>query len=162
MPGLDRRFPSLYEGITTISLWEVLDGLKTFPYPDYKGIRRSIQDACPVREKPQVHRAVRSLLEKMNIDINSGIGYAHGMCGDDLYPKLPIDQIHRQMKNTAESVRCNEVCVYCISCIKAMYIGGKSPKYLIDLIMGEETEPQATIPQSGINNWTRLSISIKH
>lgn len=142
--GCDRRFRSLYEGISTISLWEVLDGLSTFPYPDYKGLKMSVHDACPVREKPQVHQAVRNLLGKMNIDVveTEFCGTRSICCGDDFYPKIPIEQVHQQMKKRADSMPCNEVCVYCVSCIKSMYIGGKAPRYLIDLLMGLTTEPQ--------------------
>lgn len=91
--GCDRRFQSLYEGITTISLWEILDGLNTFQFPDYKGLKMSVHDACPVRNKPQVHQAVRSLLGKMNIDVleTEFNGTRSICCGDDLYPKLPIE-----------------------------------------------------------------------
>ncbi len=142
--GCDRRFSTLYEGISTISLWEVLDQLDTFAFPDYDGIRMSVQDPCPVREKPQVHQAVRSLLGKMNIEVVET--RLHGTrtvcCGDDLYPKLPMDQIHKQMKKRAEAMPCAEVCVYCVSCIKSMHIGGKQPRYLLDLLMNEPTDPQ--------------------
>jgi Fe-S oxidoreductase len=142
--GCDHRFSSLSEGVSTISLWEVLDELGTFPYPNYQGLTLSVHDACPVREKPQVHQAVRNLLEKMNIDVieTEFHGTRSICCGDDFYLKLPIDQVHRHMKKRAESMPCNEVCVYCVSCIKSMTIGGKTPRHLIDLLMGEPTEPQ--------------------
>jgi len=143
-PGCDRRFRSLYEGVSTLSLWELIDGLNEFPFPDYQGMRLSVHDACPVREKPEVHRAIRSLLEKMNIVVEETKYHGTGSrcCGDDFYGKLPIEQIHLQMQKRAESMPCEEVCVYCISCIKSMYIGGKTPRYMIDLLMGEDTEPQ--------------------
>ncbi len=142
--GCDRRFRSLYQGISTISLWEVLDGLDAFQYPDYKGLKLSVHDACPVREKPQVHKAVRNLLKKMNIDVveTKFSGTNSICCGDDLYLKIPIEKVHQKMKERADSMPCNEVCVYCISCIKSMYTGGKKPRHLIDLLMGEITEPQ--------------------
>lgn len=142
--GCDRRFRSLYEGVSTISLWEVLDGLDAFQYPDYKGLKLSVHDACPVREKPQVHKAVRNLLKKMNIDIveTKFFGTNSICCGDDFYPKLLVEKVHQKMKERAESMPCNEVCVYCISCIKSMHIGGKIPRHLIDLLMDETTEPQ--------------------
>ncbi|KPU44330.1 hypothetical protein OXPF_25000 [Oxobacter pfennigii] len=142
--GCDRRFRSLYEGISTVSIWEVLDGLDTFAYPDYKGLKMSVHDACPVREKPQVHQAVRNLLGKMNINVveTEFYGTRSICCGDDFYPKLPIEQVHQQMKKRADSMPCDEVCVYCVSCIKSMYIGGKTPRHLMDLLMGEITEPQ--------------------
>ncbi len=34
-----------------------------------------------------------------------------------------------------------DVVVYCVSCAKAMFIGGKRPRYLVDLLFGEETVP---------------------
>ncbi|MHB9941903.1 hypothetical protein CF065_09790 [Clostridium sporogenes] len=142
--GCDRRFRSLYEGISTISLWEVIDGLDAFQYPDYKGLKLSVHDACPVREKPQVHKAVRNLLKKMNIDVveTKFSGTNSICCGDDFYPKLPIEKVHQKMKERADSMPCNEVCVYCVSCIKSMYIGGKTPRHLIDLLIGQTTESQ--------------------
>jgi len=142
--GCDRRFRSLYEGITTISLWEVLDGLSTFPYPDYKGLKVSVHDACPVRAKPQVHQAVRNVLAKMNIIVveTELYGTRSVCCGDDFYPKLPVEEVHQKMKDRADSMPCNDVCVYCVSCVKSMHIGGKTPRHLIDLLMGETTEPQ--------------------
>jgi Fe-S oxidoreductase len=143
-PGCDRRFGSLYEGVSTISLWEVLDGLNGVSLPDYRGIKMSLHDACPVRERPQVHRAVRSLLQKMRITVvepeRSG---AHSVCcGDDFYQKLPLDEVERRMKLRAESMPCQDVCVYCVSCVKSMTVGGRTPHHLIDLIYGEDTEPQ--------------------
>jgi len=104
----------------------------------------SVHDPCPVREKPQVHQAIRNLLCKMNIDVveTEFCGTRSICCGDDFYPKLPIEQVHQQMKKRADTMPCNEVCVYCVSCIKSMYIGGKAPRHLIDLLMGETTEPQ--------------------
>ena len=142
--GCDRRFRSLYEGISTISLWEVLDGMSTFSFPDYKGLKMSVHDACPVREKPQVHMAVRNLLGKMNIEVvETEFSGTHSICcGDDYYPSLPIEQVHRYMKQRADSMPCDDVCVYCVSCVKSMYIGGKTPRYLVDLLMGETTQPQ--------------------
>ena len=45
--GCDRRFRTLYEGISTISLWELIDNLNDFPFPDYHGMEVSIHD--PIR-----------------------------------------------------------------------------------------------------------------
>lgn len=142
--GCDRRFRSLYEGISTISLWEVLDGLAAFPFPDHGGLKVSVHDACPVREKPQVHEAVRSLLRKMRVDIieTEFNGTRSVCCGDDYYRKLPIEDVRRAMKKRADSMPCEDVCVYCVSCIKSMHIGGKKPRHLLDLLMGETTETQ--------------------
>lgn len=36
-PGCDRRYRQLYEGISTVSLWELLAESRDFPFPDYGG-----------------------------------------------------------------------------------------------------------------------------
>lgn len=142
--GCDKRFSSLYEGVTTISLWEVLDSLDSFNFPDYQGAQMSVHDACPVRGKAEVHRAVRSLLTKMNIEIIEAERHSARSvcCGDDFYPKLPMEKIHGLMKKRADSMPCEDVCVYCISCIKSLYLGGKTPRHLVDLLLNEPTDPQ--------------------
>ncbi|MFT5728605.1 MAG: hypothetical protein ACI8PB_002759 [Desulforhopalus sp.] len=142
--GCDRRFSTLYEGISTISLWEVIDSLDSFVYPNYQGFKMSVHDACPIREKPQVHQAVRSLLKKMNIEVveTKFNGTRSICCGDDFYPKHSVEKVHKAMKKRAESMPCEDVCVYCVSCIKSMSIGGKTPRHLFDLLMHEATYPQ--------------------
>lgn len=142
--GCDRRFRSLYEGVSTVSLWEVIDRTGDFPYPDYEGLRLSVHDACPIREKPQVHQAVRNLLRKMHVEVveTEFSGTRSVCCGDDFYPSLPVERVNQRMKQRADSMPCEEVCVYCVSCIKSMHIGGKKPRYLADLLMGEMTDPQ--------------------
>ena len=142
--GCDRRFGTLYEGIGTVSLWEIIDELSNFPFPDYHGIKMSIHDPCPVRNKPAVHAAVRSLLTKMNIEIVEA--HAHGTksvcCGDSLYPSCDLEKIHSSMKKRADSMPCENVVVYCVSCIKSMSVGGKTPRHLIDLLYCEDTQTQ--------------------
>jgi Fe-S oxidoreductase len=139
--GCDRRYRELYEGITTISLWEVLAESKTFSFPDYNGCEMAIQDACPTRNEDRVHNAVRVLLKKMNITVvepektrRSGT-----CCGDSFYGVLPVDKVKEQMKKRANEMPVCDVVVYCVSCCKSMYIGGKKPRYLVDLLFGEDT-----------------------
>ena len=140
--GCDRRFSTLYEKVGTISFWEALDKTDAFLYPDYNGQKMSVHDACPIRKKPQVHTAIRSLLHKMNIQVieTKRHGKRSVCCGDDFYPAHSLEQVHKKMKSRADSMPCENVAVYCVSCIKAMFIGGKSPRYMIDLLFNEETE----------------------
>lgn len=142
--GCDKRFSTLYEGVSTISLWEVIDTLDSFPFPDYQGLKMSVHDACPVREKPLVHQAVRHLLKKMNIEVveTKFNGTSSICCGDDFYPKHSLEKVHKAMKRRADSMPCENVCVYCVSCIKSMYIGEKTPRHLVDLLMHQATDPQ--------------------
>ncbi|NMA74391.1 MAG: (Fe-S)-binding protein [Bacteroidales bacterium] len=144
--GCDRRFRSLYDGINTISLWEVLDSIDNLPLPKHTGLTVSVQDPCSYRPKPQVHAAVRSILRKMNIEINDSkySGTTSICCGDNFYPKLPIEKITELQKKRSAQMPCQDVVVYCVSCIKSMYIGGKTPQYMVDLILDQDTEPQET------------------
>lgn len=144
--GCDRRFRSLYEGINTISIWEVLDSLEDLSLPDHSGLTVSVHDSCSYRPKPQVHEAVRSLLGKMNIQIieSEHSGTKSICCGDNFYGLIPLEEVHNFQKKRASQMPCQDVVVYCVSCIKAMTIGGKKAHHMMDLLLNEETKPQDT------------------
>ena len=141
--GCDRRFRTLYEGISTKSLWEMLAEADDFPFPDYQGAPITIHDPCPLRKRPDAHQAVRHLLTKMNFQIIEAAhhGTNSECCGDSSYPDLPVDQIHANMRKRADTMPVEDVCVYCVSCINAIHTGGKTPRYLLDLLLAEATTP---------------------
>ena len=140
-PGCDRRYRELYDNISTVSLWELLAETQNFPFPDYGGIEMSIHDACPTRTEVRVHKAIRKLLERMNITVvEPALSGANTICcGDSCYGHLPVQQVKEQMKKRAHQMPCDDVVVYCVSCIKAMHIGGKRPRYIVDLLFAEDT-----------------------
>lgn len=140
--GCDRRFRQLYDGISTISLWEVLAESETFPFPDYNGMEMTIHDACPTRTEERVHSAIRKLLKRMNVKViePKNTRTNANCCGDSFYGILSADKVKEQMKKRSNEMPCDNVVVYCVSCIKAIYIGGKKPHYMVDLLFGEETE----------------------
>lgn len=141
-PGCDKRYRELYEGISTISLWEILAESETFPFPDYEGMTVSIHDSCDTRTEERVHIAIRKLLGKMNIKVVEPIHTRTNSicCGDSFYPNLPVAQVKEQMKKRSDEMPCENVVVYCVSCIKSFHIGGKKPLYLVDLLFGEKTQ----------------------
>ena len=144
--GCDRRFRSEYPGVRTISLWELLDTVEDLPLPDYGGLAVSVQDPCSYRPKPQVHRAVRSLLRKMNLEVIDAAlsGTRSVCCGDNFYTHLPKEAVVEQQKKRAAQMPCQDVVVYCVSCMKSMAVGGKTPRYLVDLLFGEPSLPGET------------------
>ncbi len=146
--GCDRRYRELYRSISTISLWEVLAASKTFPFPDYQGAVMTIHDACPTRTEYRVHQALRELLAKMNISIiePERTRTKASCCGDKFYGILPVNQVKEQMKRRASEMPCENVVVYCVSCIKAMHVGGKQPRYIIDLLFNQSTEAGTSEP----------------
>ncbi len=139
--GCDRRYRELYEGISTISLWEILCENEEFPFPDYNGVKMSIQDACPTRTQERVHSAIRKLLKRMNIQIiePQNTRTKATCCGDSFYGVLPVEQVKERMIKRSNEMPCDDVVVYCVSCIKAIHNGGKKPRYILDLLFGEET-----------------------
>lgn len=141
-PGCDRRYRELYEGVSTISLWETLAESKAFPFPNYNGAEMSIHDACPTRTEERVHIAIRKLLERMNIKViePKNTGTKAICCGDSFYGVLPVEQVKEQMRKRSNEMPCDNVVVYCVSCIKSMHIGGKKPRYIVDLLFEEDTE----------------------
>lgn len=141
--GCDKRFRELYEGISTISLWEILAESEEFPFPDYKGMEMTIQDACPTRTEARVQDSIRKLLQRMNIKLIEPKQTRDKAvcCGDSFYGALPVDKVKEQMKKRSEEMPCSDVVVYCVSCIKSMHIGGRKPRYIVDLLFNEPTEP---------------------
>lgn len=139
--GCDRRYRELYDGISTTSLWEILAESRSFPFPDYQGLEMSIHDACPTRSEERVHVAIRRLLERMNIKVVEphNTRTKAVCCGDSAYGVLPMEQVKEQMKKRAAEMPCENVVVYCVSCIKAMHNGGKKPRYIVDLLFAEDT-----------------------
>jgi hypothetical protein len=142
-PGCDRRYRELHEQVTTISLWEVLAGSTTFPFPDYGWAEMTILDACPTRNRPRVHEAVRTLLSRMRVKVvePAKTRTKSSCCGDTFFGKLPVEQVKAQMKKRAAEMPRVDVVVYCVSCIKSMHIGGRRPRHIVDLLFAEDTLP---------------------
>jgi len=149
-PGCDRRYRELYPGITTISLWEVLAASDRFPFPDYGGVEMAIQDACPIRTEDRVHDAVRRLLDRMRIRVvEPAHTRTHSVCcGDSCFGLVPEDDLAARMRERAGQMPREDVVVYCVSCVKAMRIGGRRPRYLVDLLLGEPTIPGTCDPSA--------------
>lgn len=150
-PGCDKRFRLDYPSTKTVSVWEVLAARTDFPFPDYGGRRMTIIDACPTRDQPRVHEAVRTLLGRMNITIvEPRATRTKGVCcGDSFWGEIPTGEVTDGMKKRAAQLPAEEVAVYCVSCVVASGIGGKIPRYLVDLLFGEETRP----PTSDLDAW---------
>ncbi len=153
-PGCDKRFRKDYPNSSTVSLWEILAGTDFFPFPDYRGKVMTILDACPTRDQPRVHEAVRALLGKMNIVLKEprNTRTKGTCCGDTFWGELPVDKVKRQMKKRASEMPVEDVVVYCVSCSKSMFIGGRKPRYLVDLLFHEKTVPKTFEPEE----WHKL------
>ncbi len=140
-PCCDKRYRQNYLEPSTISLWELLADSRDFPFPDYAAQQMTVIDACPTRDQARIHTAVRRLAERMNITViePERTREKSTCCGDTFYDVLPNDQVLVKMKEKADTLPVDDVIVYCVSCSKSMFNGGKKPRYLIDLLFNEDT-----------------------
>lgn len=147
-PGCDRRYRQNYPEPRSLPLWEVLLRDDSFPFPDYGGERMTIIDACPTRDQARIHDAVRALAARMNIAlVEPGRTREKGTCcGDSCYGALPAAEVVGQMKAKGEEMPPGDILVYCVSCSKSMFVAGRRPRYLVDLLFAEETVPGTFAP----------------
>jgi len=147
-PGCDKRYRTNYEDSSNTALWEILATSDFFPFPDYDGKEMSIIDACPTRDQVRVHDAVRAALNKMNIKLIEPMNTRtkSNCCGDSFWELIPTDDVKNQMIKRTSEMPVDDVVVYCVSCSKSVFIGGKKPHYLIDLLFSEETIPKILDP----------------
>lgn len=76
-----------------------IDGINIPDLPDYGGITMSVHDSCGYRHKPRVHKAVRNLVRRMNINIAEA--QFHGTesicCGDNFYGYVPNGEVEKRI-----------------------------------------------------------------
>jgi Fe-S oxidoreductase len=140
-PGCDRRYRENYADASTVSLWELLVEEPLIALPDYGGREMTIIDACPTRGETRVHDAVRELVRRMNISLvePANTRTKSTCCGDIFWGTVSTDRVVSEMKKKAAEMPADDVIVYCVSCAKAMFVGGKRPRYMVDLLFDEDT-----------------------
>ena len=149
-PGCDRRYRENYPDSSTISLWELILEHSFLPLPDYRNQQMTIIDACPTRDQPRVQEAIRELARRMNISLVEprSTRSKSTCCGDSLWGTVPTEQVVQQMKKKASTMPVDDVLVHCVSCAKAMFVGEKRPRYLVDLLFAEDTVAQTCEPDA--------------
>jgi Fe-S oxidoreductase len=123
-------------------VWEYL-AESDFPFPDYAGIEMTIHDPCNVRGKDSVYNAVRKLLQRMNIHVTESEKTRKNSvcCGAAGYGTLSEDKILELARKRAADLPCDDVAVYCTSCMYNLRDAGKNTHHLIDLIFNEKSAP---------------------
>ena len=141
----------------TLSLWEILDSDPQLPLPDYKGLALTVQDCRRSFDKTNEQKAVRNLLNKMNISIIEqednfektkfcGISLFSGAHEENnmLAPKrfgqsnifinLSEEEKVLRMKEHCQNITTESVLCYCVTCAMGINAGGKKAIHLLDLI----------------------------
>ena len=145
--------------VKVISLWELILSDSDFIYPDYGGIKVTIQDCWRAKERFSEQNAVRSLLRNMNIDfveVDENLSDAN-FCGVSLYRPQPIrnpqlapvhyekNAVGKFLPHTLEEQKaimmdyCKQfsteiVVCYCHYCLEGLQMGGKKGKHIAELL----------------------------
>lgn len=144
-----------------VSVWELLAADDRFAYPDYRQRKMAVQDCWRVYDNAPQQKAVRTLLQKMNIaseELDENYEKTQ-FCGVSLYeplikqngdfaPKRFIENAkglflpHTPEEKTAlmekhcQMIHAAEVVCYCNGCINGIRLGGKQGIHLLDLVFG--------------------------
>lgn len=103
---------TLEDKVKTQSMWEYLDALKDFNFPNLNGQKFYVQDCWRDRNHPEIHEAVRSLLKKMHaeaIEIEHNreksifCGNLHYETDDPRLKNYPNTPLYRQLSQIGRS-----------------------------------------------------------
>lgn len=146
-------------GVRVVSLWELILSDESFQYPDYGNVKATVQDCWRAQERLSEQKAVRSLLEKMNIDVvELQDNYDKtDFCGVSLYrpqpernPKMaPLHYVEKAegkflphtpeeqkslMEEYCRQFRTDRAVCYCHYCLEGLLLGGMNAKHIADLL----------------------------
>lgn len=146
------------------SLWEWIDADDGFRFPDFSGMRVTVQDCWRMRDRSATHNAVRSLLSKMNIEYTEIPQNRENadFCGKSLYrPQVernarlaPIHYEERAkglflhhteeeqiqiMKDYCSRYKTDAVVCYCHYCLEGLHAGGVNGIHLAELLFNSRT-----------------------
>ena len=103
---------TLEDKVKTQSMWEYLDALKDFNFPNLNGQKFYVQDCWRDRNHPEIHEAVRSLLKKMHAEVieiehnrekSIFCGNLHYETDDPRLKNYPNTPLYRQLSQIGRS-----------------------------------------------------------
>lgn len=152
-----------HPGVAVHSLWELIDQDADFPFPDYSGLKVTVQDCWRSKERREEQDAVRSLLKKMNIEYVEAAAHHEktDFCGNSLYraqvarnPKLApkhylegaagkfiphsVEEQVRIMKDHCAQYETDTVVCYCHYCLEGLKTGEVDGRHIAHLLFPEK------------------------
>lgn len=147
--------------IPIMSFWELVLNDDSFPYPDYKGEKITLQDCWRSYDNTVEQDTVRKLLKKMNVEIVELEENREktDFCGISLFSPAPernlklapkrfvenaegkfIEHSEEEQKKIMEdyckNITTEKVVSYCHYCAKGLKVGGKDSFHLAHLLFG--------------------------
>lgn len=147
-----------------ISIWEIILKDPDFPYPDYQGLKLTLQDCWRAHDRKEQLDAIRGLLRKMNIEVTEQEANRERtlFCGTTtlaaplpqnvllapkrfqenaghlFHPHSEAEQLDR-MKSHCQGIETEAVVSYCIPCTQGIQLGGKESHHLMDLLFNKQS-----------------------
>lgn len=140
-------------------MWELILADAAFPYPDYSGMKATVQDCWRSRERRTEQETARQVLLKMGISfIEAKDNFENTeFCGASLYRPQPIrnprlaplhyeknaiskflphsvDEQKACMADYCKQFSTDFVICYCRYCLEGLQMGGKNGKHLAELL----------------------------
>ncbi len=148
-------------GADELSLYEYLLLDRDFAWPDYHGEEITVQDCYRAVHKPEVQKAVRECLKRMNIipveleenfkktrfdgafhyteisaaNLKAAPKYFTEMQNEYIEVKT-ADEIREIMKEHVKQISTSRVTCYCNSCRAGLKAGGADTVHMIELLTG--------------------------
>ncbi|MGL5270016.1 MAG: hypothetical protein ACRC7I_05710 [Selenomonadaceae bacterium] len=156
-------FEEQYPEIERLSLWELILQDDTFSYPDYHGMKMTVQDCWRSKENQVEQHAVRELMQRMHIECIEldENGEQTKFCGYSLYQPQPArnpklapkrflagakglfqehtsEEKQQKMKEYCLAIPTEKVVAYCHYCVRGLNLGGKQGIHLARLLFEPE------------------------
>lgn len=149
----------MHPGVIVKSLWELIVEDEGSPFPDYPGMKVTVQDCWRARERDKEQDAVRELLKRMNITFtetdqnhentrycgssllrpqpprNPKVAPSHYVTGAEglFIPHTEAEQI-RSMKEYCSAFKTETVICYCHYCLEGLIQGEKDGRHIAQLL----------------------------
>lgn len=133
--------------VKTMSLWQYFDQLDDFIFPNYHGQKMYLQDCWRDRNHIEIHKAVRSLLKKMNIEVIEIEANKENaiFCGTLHFENKELEDDHlshyskelqeKYMKDYVQQFHGMQVICTCNRCLKGILMGKGKGVHLLELLV---------------------------
>lgn len=148
-----------YPDVNVKSLWELIVNDEKFSFPDFSGMKATVQDCWRAKERYEEQNAVREIIRKMNISYteiepnrentrycgssllrpqpsrNPKVAPRHyGIEAEGLFiPHTEVEQVEL-MNKYCRIFETETVICYCHYCLEGLIQGGKDGKHIAQLL----------------------------
>ena len=134
------------------AVWQLIDQDEQFLFPNYQGELMTVQDCWLASDKPEAQQAVRSLLQKMNIQPQElaenfaqsrfcGVTTSAATC--KLAPQLSnkLGQMSpEERREHLQQISTAKVICYCRPCYTEINAAGKQAVHILELLFPEQLQ----------------------